>query len=63
LAVVLEVLTASDRTIIALKMEAVNPSETSVSLSQITGGIIPEDSQLLTRRHENVKSCGGLFYM
>jgi hypothetical protein len=49
---VLEVLTAS---IIALMMEAVRTSETSVSFYQTTLHNIPEDSRLHTRCRENQK--------
>jgi hypothetical protein len=52
-----EVLTVSIiRTHIALMMEAANTSETPVNLYQTTQRNNPEDSYLLTRRHENLKS-------
>jgi hypothetical protein len=41
--------------IIALKMEAARTSETSVVI-QLTRQYIPEDSELHTRRRENLKS-------
>jgi hypothetical protein len=41
---------------IALMMEAVSASETSVSFYRATGRNIPEDSQLYTRRRQNLKS-------
>jgi hypothetical protein len=39
---------------IALMMEAVNTSETSVSVCQTKRRNIPEDSHLHTRSHENL---------
>jgi hypothetical protein len=42
--------------IIALMMEAVSTSETSVNIYQTAGRNIPEDSHLHTRRRENLKS-------
>jgi hypothetical protein len=42
--------------VIALKMEAVNTSETSVNIYQTTRRNIPEDSHLHTRLRENPKS-------
>jgi hypothetical protein len=42
--------------IIALMMEAVSISETSLDFYETTGRNIPEDSNLHTRRHENLKS-------
>jgi hypothetical protein len=42
--------------IIALMMEAVRTSETSVSINLTTWQYIPEDSKLHTRRRENLKS-------
>jgi hypothetical protein len=54
---VLEELTASIiSAILALMMEAVKPSETSVSFYQTARRDIPEDSHLHTRRRENLKS-------
>jgi hypothetical protein len=44
-----------DRCLIALMMEAVSTSKTSVSLYQTTRRNIPEDSHLHTRRRENLK--------
>jgi hypothetical protein len=41
---------------IALMMEAVNTSETSVKFYQTRRRNIPEDSHLYTRRRENLKS-------
>jgi hypothetical protein len=48
------VLTAS--TIITLMMEAVSTSKTLVNFYQTTRRNNPEDSHLLTRRRENLKS-------
>jgi hypothetical protein len=42
--------------LIALMMEAVRTSETSVSIYLTTRQYIPEDSKLHTRRRENLKS-------
>jgi hypothetical protein len=42
--------------IIALMMEAINTSETSVNFYQTTRRNNPEDSHLYTRRRENLKS-------
>jgi hypothetical protein len=42
--------------IIALIMEAVHTSETSVNFNVTTWCYIPEDSKLHTRRRENLKS-------
>jgi hypothetical protein len=42
--------------IIALMVEAVTPSETSVNFYQTTRRNIPEDSHLHIRRRENLKS-------
>jgi hypothetical protein len=45
--------------LIALMMEAVSASETSVNFYQTTRRNNPEDSHLHTRRRENLKShCG-----
>jgi hypothetical protein len=44
------------RTLIALMMEAVSTSETSVNFYKTTQRKIPEDSHLHTRRHENLRS-------
>jgi hypothetical protein len=41
---------------IALVMEAVRTSEMSVNIYLTTRQYIPEDSELHTRRHENLKS-------
>jgi hypothetical protein len=41
---------------IALVMEAVRISETSVNFNVTTRRYIPEDSKLHTRRRENLKS-------
>jgi hypothetical protein len=41
---------------IALMMEAVSSSETSVNIYQTTRRDFPEDSHLHTRRRENLKS-------
>jgi hypothetical protein len=41
---------------IALMIEAVSSSETSVSMYQTTRRSTPEDNHLLTRRRENLKS-------
>jgi hypothetical protein len=46
------------RALIALQMEAVSTSETSVNFYQTTRRNIPEDSHLHTRRCENLKSHG-----
>jgi hypothetical protein len=43
--------------IIALMMEAARTSETSVNIQLRTWRYIPEDSELHTRRHENLKSA------
>jgi hypothetical protein len=43
-------------------MDAVNSSEASVSIYQNTRRNIPEDSHLLTRRRENLKSQQTLIY-
>jgi hypothetical protein len=40
----------------ALMMEAVGTSETSVNFNVTTRRYIPEDSKLHTRRRENLKS-------
>jgi hypothetical protein len=42
--------------IIALMMEAARTSETSVDIQLRTRQYIPEDSELHTRRRENLKS-------
>jgi hypothetical protein len=42
--------------LIALKMEAARTCETSVDIQLRTWQYIPEDSELHTRRHENLKS-------
>jgi hypothetical protein len=42
--------------LIALFMEAARTSETSVDIQLRTWQYIPEDSELYTRRHENMKS-------
>jgi hypothetical protein len=42
--------------IIALMMEAARTSETSVNIQLRTWQYIPEDSELHTRHHENLKS-------
>jgi hypothetical protein len=42
--------------LIALMMEAVSTSETSVNFYQTTGRNAPEDSHLHIRRRENLKS-------
>jgi hypothetical protein len=42
-------------TAIALMMQAVITSETSVKLCETTRRNIPEDSHLHTRRHDNLK--------
>jgi hypothetical protein len=44
------------RFIIALMMEAARISETSVDIQLRTRQYIPEDSELHTRRRENLKS-------
>jgi hypothetical protein len=44
------------RPLIALMMEAVSTSETSVSIHQTTRRNIPENSHLHIRRCENLKS-------
>jgi hypothetical protein len=49
-----EVLTAS--IIIVLMMESAHTSETSVDIYFTTRQCIPEDSELHTRRRENLKS-------
>jgi hypothetical protein len=53
-----EVLAASiiKAVIIALMMEAARTSETSVDIQSRTWQYIPEDSELHTRRRENLKS-------
>jgi hypothetical protein len=51
-----EVRTASMIGAIALIMEAVGTSETSVNFNVTTWRYIPEDSKLHTRRRENLKS-------
>jgi hypothetical protein len=58
LTVVSEVRTASimRAMIVSLKMEAVRTSETSVNIYLTTWQYIPEDSELHTRRRENLKS-------
>jgi hypothetical protein len=43
------------RSFIALMMEAVRVSETSVHFNGSTRRYIPEDSKLYTRHHENLK--------
>jgi len=48
--------------IIALMMEAVRTSETSVNFNVTTRRYIPEDSKLHTRRRENLKSHKGNDY-
>jgi hypothetical protein len=50
--------------LIALMMEAARTSETSVDIDLTTRQYIPEDSELHTRRRENLKShiCH-LFYL
>jgi hypothetical protein len=47
---------------IALMMEAVRTSETSVNFNVITQRYIPEDSELHTRRRENLK-CNVLYFL
>jgi hypothetical protein len=47
--------------IIALMMEAASTSETSIDIQLRTRQDIPEDSELHTRRHENLKSHMGHF--
>jgi hypothetical protein len=47
---------SSDSSAIALMMEAVRTSETSVKIYLTTRQYIPEDSELHTRRRENLKS-------
>jgi hypothetical protein len=42
--------------IIALMMEVVRTSETSVHFNETTRRYIPESTKLHTRRHENLKS-------
>jgi hypothetical protein len=42
--------------LIALMMEIAHTSETSVDIYLTTWQYIPEDSELYTRRHENLKS-------
>jgi hypothetical protein len=42
--------------LIALMMEAARPSEKSVDIQVRTRQYIPEDSELYTRRRENLKS-------
>jgi hypothetical protein len=49
--------------IIALMMEAVNTSETSVSFYQATRRNIPEDSHLHTHRRKNLKSHQENFFL
>jgi hypothetical protein len=51
-----EVRTASIIRAIALVMEAVCTSETSVNFNVTTGRYIPEDFKLHTRHHDNLKS-------
>jgi hypothetical protein len=51
-----EVRTASIIGAIAMIMEAVGTSETSVNFNVTTWRYIPEDSKLHTRRRENLKS-------
>jgi hypothetical protein len=51
-----KVLSASIIRIIALMMEAASISETLVNFYKTTRRNIPEDSQLHTRRRENLKS-------
>jgi hypothetical protein len=48
-------LVSTDR-LVALMVEAVNLSETSVHIYEPTARSIPVDSHLHTRRHENLKS-------
>jgi hypothetical protein len=47
---------SSERRIIALMMETVRNSETSVNFYVSTRRYIPEDSKLHIRRRENLKS-------
>jgi hypothetical protein len=56
---VLDVLTSSIIRAIALMMEAVHTSETSVSFYKTTRRNIPEDGHLHTRLRENLKSQQG----
>jgi hypothetical protein len=51
-----EVRAASIIRAIDLMMEAAHTSETSVDIRLKTRQYIPEDSELHTRRHENLKS-------
>jgi hypothetical protein len=44
------------RLVIVALMEAINSSETSVSVYLTTCSYIPEDSRLQTRRRKNLKS-------
>jgi len=53
-----EVRAASIIRAIALMMEAARTSETSVDIQLRTRQYIPEDSELHTRRRENLKSHG-----
>jgi hypothetical protein len=55
-----EVRTAS---IISLMIETVSTSETSVHSNQTTRRYISQDSELHTRRHENMKSHKLMFVM
>jgi len=47
---------STDVSVIALMMEAARTSETSVDIQLRTRQYIPEDSELHTRRRENLKS-------
>jgi hypothetical protein len=49
--------------VIALMMEAARTSETSVHIQLRTWQYIPEDSELHTRRRENLKSHIACFYV
>jgi hypothetical protein len=49
--------------VIALMMEAALTSETSVNIQLRTRQYIPEDSELHTRRRENLKSHSYLYYL
>jgi hypothetical protein len=51
------------RRFIALMMEAVSTSETSVNFYQTTRRYNPEDSYLHSRRHENLKSYSPLMFV
>jgi hypothetical protein len=52
----LPVIHQGDESFIALTMEAIRTSETSINFNVTTRRYIPEDSKLHTRRRESLKS-------